>query len=734
MYEKGDTERVIEWLTEHNILEGELEKFIGEIFGRETELTEEIFGLAVEALIFEGKYQGVSFLEYFLNHAILSSWQKEKYLNWLRLNKFSFFEVLSISRGQNVRLRDLFSQDEYLVTEHQGTMDMPEKVIIAGRILPSGNTWVFSGGMLTQLPDEFSYLFQRTSSITKQVCPPQANFLQVFYGKKDTSEESSYEQLKSKLKTEIENRHIAFDVNSLDEMISGKAKIDMEKINTLLGSSCSNEKEYEDLVKLLDQTWQFHPKFKDEKYKPGPKEELLTRQMMFEAGQQYFKALPPKEAKEALNDFTQKWFKTPQKELNNKTPEEVIFAEREARGYPRPKLTYNFSLTKVPFSPKTSGDQPDNYNLAIYYMNQKQDYYQALLLLAKIAQEWQEFDESFRYFCNVGVCLVSLGEMELGKKYFDKSLSLFSGYEVAKNNLKNFQDPEIVKQMRFYGQETLFFEIFKHHSTHLYLSFKDNPLIKDAVSFLNYVFNNKVNLTKVRRDIGLARILKLNSELVEPGPEVLTFGRGGKSISFTNREEIQFYKVYCLHHLFLALSFVKERKNRLLLTPKGRQFLKLSPPEQFEALFESYFAQLNWSVLIGGGWAIETLEKRAEILQGACFNFLKSLKGFGNQKISSLEIVKKLFSFQTGNQEDLEPGLLTNAANKFIFDFLVWAEILRDTLPKKTKEDLLESLSDKDHFLLTPFGKQVIEQTEKAMHEAIPSIFRSPSTLKKFQK
>lgn len=717
---------LVGWLSGHKFFTDLVDEFIKEVFGPDPKLTEEEFKAAMETIIFEGNLKGITPLQYFIENAPLTKETVEEYLHWLKHSEFTFFEVLSVQRGYSVNLRDLLSSREFLVFEHLGTLKLNEGMIIAARILPFKEDWVFSGGMLIPLPEQFNYLFYRTNALIKQEPISQTEAYKLIYGKKETNTEKfTYSQGKQKLSQEFKQRSIDLDVEIIDRIIQKKEKADLNKIYMTISKGCQSLADSEYLIGLFHQVYQSHPKFEEEKVKPGPKEQMLIQQLMFEAQQQYFKALAPKEAKTALNEFTKKWFKTPQKELESKTPEEIILQERKELGNPNNRLTYDFSVTKLPLSStnQPNDEKEDPYNWALYQMNQKQDYYKALKLFSSFAERISEEADIFRYLCNVGVCLIQLGEMELGKKFFEKSLRISPDYQVAKNNLKNWQDPEIIEEMRFKGRQTLFFQILSKHLINFDAELSNNPMVLDFITFLTHLSKKTVTISKVKREISLPFILEINNRLFEPDPEEIKFNNGKKSFAVSNRKEVQFAKVNYLHNICLAAGWIVEKGNRLVLTKKGEEFLKLPQNNQFMAIFETFFIELNWAVLDrGDDTRADFLADQSEVLQNTTYHLLVGIKKLTNQSFS-LEIMLKN-AYPSIKGEQFETMFMKIGLEKLLVKFLVWSRILKDLSIKKETMHPFKILQDNDRFQLTALGHQVIEKIEEAMYQSIPSVFR----------
>lgn len=696
---------IVDFLSPQPFFKKMTEETIQKIFGHDL-IEEKDFESVMEAVIFGGNYKGQTPFEYFLKNAPLSDSQKQLYRSWQEKSRFSFFEVLHVNLGVSLEAEDLLSGKVYRIYEHLGTYGMENGMVLATRIAPFEDNWILTGGTVIPLPKEMAYIFKRAKD---NDFFSQLEFLKIIYARNEKSElnQLSHVGAKKMLKNELKKRAIDFDIEKIEKFIRNKGDFDQKELTQKLASGSKTKEEFEYLNNLLMRMWHTHPKFIKDKTMPGPLEQILIRHFMQET-HDTIKETPEDPAfKKKLNSYQEKWLDNPQKELNGKTPREVILLERRDLGNPQKEIKYSLSVTPMPSFGKND-KLLDEYDKALDLMLKKNDYLKALKVFSVFAENLDVLPEPFRYFCNVGVCLIQLGEMELGKKYLEKALALHSNYPAAENNLKNFLDPETIKTMRDKGKQTFFFGILKKQKIDFDANFLNNEFLKDAVTFLKHILNNKVYVSKIRRDIRLSNILEINIKFIAPDPEITKFSNGARSFSYKNREEIQFTKINYLHNITLAAGLIDEKKERLIITPKAEEFLELSPDLQFKLLFCAFFEMLDWSSL-NRGYDIRDnlLANQAEIIQNTTYNLLSELKNFDSQEFNSIKLLTKALS--TKLKEDKPAlALLAISLDKLLIQFLVWANILKNNF------SLL---------ILTSFGKQIIEDIERSMNQAIPTVY-----------
>lgn len=146
-------------------------------------------------------------------------------------------------------------------------------------------------------------------------------------------------------------------------------------------------------------------------------------------------------------------------------------------------------------------------------------------------------------------------------------------------------------------------------------------VLHDFKTYLEYVKNNPIKVTRVNKYIPLRDIRKINSLFKSPQPLQIKVG----NTIFKLRNEgsfpyLFFLDILAYHGELVGLS----RDGWLFLTFKGEEFLTLSPPEQLERMFLSWWWEMEWGVIYP--YAEEIVEELQEKQWYVGFSLLKIRK------------------------------------------------------------------------------------------------------------
>ena len=263
--------------------------------------------------------------------------------------------------------------------------------------------------------------------------------------------------------------------------------------------------------------------------------------------------------------------------------------------------------------------------------------------------------------------------------------------------------------MRSQGRQRLFTAgIGKTHTFEDEL-IESQPCLADSLSFLSRIANYSPQITKVRHEITLKDILAVNSLFAEPDPEQLKIKNGTKNVVWDHNREVQFPKVNFLHNIFLAGGLIKEEKNRLKITKKGREFFGFTSGQQFGTILNCFFSKLDWQALNGSdNLRGQFLSEPTRILQETSYIVLKSIQDFHKPFSANMLIKKALLKVRGDNFGTM---MLSMLADKLLLNHLVWMGILQ-----------IPAFSS-DQFGLTPFGNRVISQIDQTIEQSIPQVF-----------
>lgn len=726
---KGEISLLIDWAIEQSFFQELLKKKVKEFFGDKKIGEEEIHGL-IEALIFEEKIDGKTTLKHFVEKASLTKEEKLIYQSWLTKSFFSIFEVIDVDLGKSLRLRDLINNQYYFVSERMGTYQMEKGIIFASRLLPIKEFWMFAGGLGMILSGkEEAYWLKRNLKNTLLSSTLQLDFMKVFYGEEETQEKTieslSHEQTKKLLSNLLKKHQISYQISEIETMIL-ENNAEPNKIIQALAKKATKEEEFNEWTNLFYHYWQTHPKFTD-KEKPGPKEKILINQMMLEFEKENLEELTAEEINKLSIEFSKRWLNTPQQELESKTPKEVIIEERIARGSTiKEEPSYNFSFASIPasFPPAKEIESIKKYNLATKLMAKEHQYLKALELFSELYSDLDFLEEKFRWYGKIGTCLTNLGEIELGKKYFEKSLQLNPDYKISLKNLEVFNYPQELKEIKKHGEQQLFNSVLEKSPIFIIpeiekKEFNECELLQDVISFLKFLDKNPVPVSLKQKLLRFKDVLVINKKLIQPDPEVVEI----ENFSDSYRYEWQMPKVRFLHLLTLVgkLSQIKNRK--LILTLEGKEFLSKNEDQQFSQIFNIWFAKLKWATLEDTDkWRPNLAKPIIEILQNQSWWILETLRKFGEKKFNQQEFLNNVLSIdQSGEKEKFGIDLLLIFIERTILDQLGWANIIKPD--QKSKIETIFSQYNK--FFTTRFGLALIKSIRDKMDNAIPAILKN---------
>ena len=226
------------------------------------------------------------------------------------------------------------------------------------RIVEIGDSFRILGPSAYSLPAEGTYLLKRlvkSKRLKKKDAKISAfDIFEAMRDKDDEDKPQGLDEIKKALEDKLKSIGIKIDLNDIHTRINGNTmpgKAFPEIYNSNLLTS-ENQEEVLGLVAMLWNNYprkEFNGKSPNEKGVMGSPEKMFLRICMNEAMSKFSLEDYPNiaDAEEAIEAFKQEWFGKPQKELNGKTPKEVIFEERENLGNPSKDITVQFKLEKM---------------------------------------------------------------------------------------------------------------------------------------------------------------------------------------------------------------------------------------------------------------------------------------------------------------------------------------------------------------------------------------------------
>ncbi|MEW6222619.1 MAG: SEC-C metal-binding domain-containing protein [Candidatus Hadarchaeota archaeon] len=436
--------RMTDWIFSNEMLADEF-RSVADDFMRDSPLDE--FGMALlsDAFIFDHKLPGKNMtpFEFFMENAQLSPDERSVYEGFSR-NTHSIFEILEVRRDEGLVLKDLIGEGEYWVKERRGTHGAAQGGIVCCRIAPYGGHFIMLGVGTLSWPRDVGYLFRRGSRYlrTKAKERPLTAFdaLRLLTGM-ESNEEESLEDAKDALKRKLDRLGLKVDFRTLAKRIN-ESKNPQEAFPEIFEFDFLSMRDFQETMDLLQDLWNKFPRREfgglapSAKFQPGPKESMLFQTLLAESQRSIDPDKYPtaNDAQKAVNEFSDKWLKTPQEELGQRTPMDVILEERAALGDPRKEFGMQIQISRI-------HDYDVNKAKKLYRDGLEACKSGAWFKAMEFFEEVTEmYPEHYKAWGNLGSCHANLGSKRDAIKCYKKALSIEPNYEVAKRNLAAIKD------------------------------------------------------------------------------------------------------------------------------------------------------------------------------------------------------------------------------------------------------------------------------------------------------
>ncbi len=156
---------VISYLMRQPFFTSMLQTTLQEISGKKAKEDKvALYGAVLDALIFDGDYQGKKPFAYFLKNAPLTPKQKKLYGMWQLRNHFSLFEIVSLKSERHVVIEDIINGNKFTVEILFNKLALLMGDTISARIIPhekKKNIWSLISGNVTTLPKDVTDLLKK---------------------------------------------------------------------------------------------------------------------------------------------------------------------------------------------------------------------------------------------------------------------------------------------------------------------------------------------------------------------------------------------------------------------------------------------------------------------------------------------------------------------------------------------------------------------------------------------
>jgi len=360
--------KIIEFCLQDSHISEEVEKERENFFGSNPELyypTSEERELAeirfTYYFIFSytSRYYKKTPLEVFLSSRFSKLSQKEAEIYSGFMNSiYSGFEVLKVVPGSYLIIQDLSSGRVYKVRENKGTYQMDKGDFIVARLFPYDKDYAL-GEVSLFLPENIAYLpkreWRRMSPRSKEELNPLLLEKMIYQaGRKKESSEEVERKLRKLLKKYFGKKapsikQLRRKINQTTDPLIVLNEL-TEKINF------STPEEYMEFYKVFNLFWNLSPRDEFGGKSPaqmmediGPREEELRRDFLSYLASQIDpeEFSSEEELEKKIEECKERWLSEPQRELNGRTPREVILEERRKRDNPRKDFSLKVKIQPI---------------------------------------------------------------------------------------------------------------------------------------------------------------------------------------------------------------------------------------------------------------------------------------------------------------------------------------------------------------------------------------------------
>ncbi|MBI5243145.1 MAG: HEAT repeat domain-containing protein [Elusimicrobia bacterium] len=449
--------KLFSWVQGHARLGAELVRFLCEKMGDpktkvivlESE-DDPRYAFVTEWFIFDRpckSYPGKTPLEVFVEQAALDAALRRLFELWRDRRRFGIFKVLERRIGQGVVVEDIQTKKRYDVSERLGSMQLVPGTALMTRVLPLGERHIFSGSA-TFLVETARYAAERLLQHMRAPLRPEDAFIWVAGAKSGDEEASGAEgddldALERRLAEMLKGWGARWlSVSAVKERLAALQDFGegMAELLADIMVDCDQPPDggiapVEPLVRVLQAMIYHLPKASLQGKTPrqalaehprGPRETIIFEMLMAEVGRA---DIDPEEDP----DYAKRWFATPQKELEGRTPEQVILEERRSLGNPEREVALTLQKTQM-----SDFQTPDiRYRRALRL--QKEGYYPRAIEIYKTLRRTSNTHQH-KLHGNLGMCCLYIGDKRRAQRELEKALGLDRKYAFAKHNLARLDD------------------------------------------------------------------------------------------------------------------------------------------------------------------------------------------------------------------------------------------------------------------------------------------------------
>lgn len=383
----------------------------------------------------------------------LSPAELDIYRRFAAENRFGFFKVESVSPGESLELKLLPDGKRFHVVELSASQEAEKGAYVITRLVPFEDHWAMPS-LVAAYPDDCSYVLDRMFGETGRKLKPgelrPRHVLALFMPKVDWLK-AGLPRVKARLAMFLQRWAVPdLTASMVDEDIQAahqRRDLTHPLLKKVLNSAPSPE-EAREAAEVLAAWWNLTLPEPTKGFPRGPKEMMLLGDLQRVVASKLGSGADTDEKAAGLaRELMQEWLHKPQKELDGKTPLEVISKERKALGDPREELGVRILPTKLDIG-GGEAEGAQFANQATDYLLKK-DAARALECLKKAYPLMKDDPDVFRVLGKMGTAYAMLGRREQALEALRAALKANPDYESARNNLhllENMTPEEFVRK------------------------------------------------------------------------------------------------------------------------------------------------------------------------------------------------------------------------------------------------------------------------------------------------
>lgn len=357
------------------------------------------------------------------------------YLNIGR-DRFSFIKVKAVNIGKQFVCQDIVSLTEYQIDDRTITNNISKGDYLIGRVLPFGKTFILASQCLCFRKQDYDLfgMCLKNKLIDSKVRIDAYKVYKMLYP----------ERIPEKLSIEDKFALLCKEGGLTDDAIEDiflNTRIAIKNKNGSISDVIApviesmNKPEWfniEEFYEAFVKVWNSFAVQIHHGVEKGPNEkvliEILTNKMssMFPPPKN---ELEKKALTKKVQQWSDQWFVTPLKELEGKTPKQVIMDERKSLGNPQKEFGFHFNIEFVAMDEKKEKEAEKLANDAAEHMA-NDEYHEALEAYQNYLKLWAE---NHVVWHNMGVCYAMLLQKRKAEKCFKTAWQIKPDYELAYN-------------------------------------------------------------------------------------------------------------------------------------------------------------------------------------------------------------------------------------------------------------------------------------------------------------